>query len=141
MPPLEEQFSSLKIAFENGTYHATLKPIPTSYRVDEDSNYGGSLKEVHGYSEKNVYITKVLYNNPATIVFWNDGTQTRNICPKGTEYNPDTGLTFCVLKKLMSSNGMARLFEDWELKDCENDINSWVGLKDVRRAHKEKEKE
>lgn len=137
MHPLE----SLRVAFEDGIYTIPIKPTIPSYRVDGDSNYGGNFKEVKGYSEKNVYITKILYNNPATIVFWSDGTQTRNICPKGTEYNPDTGLTFCVLKKLMGGNEMARLFEDWELKDCENNINSWVELKDVRRVHKEKEKE
>lgn len=138
MHPLET-FSSFKIPFEGESCITATNPIIPSYRVDEDSNYGGNFKEVKGYSEKNVYITKVLYNNPATIVFWSDGTQTRNICPKDTKYNSDTGLAFCVLKKLMGSSEMARLFDDWELKDCKNDINNWIEIKDVRKSHKSKE--
>lgn len=134
-------WESLKACSDSETNCAHIEPIHASYRADKDSEYSGSLKEVRGCKEKNVYITKILYNNPATIVFWNDGTQTRNICPKDVPYNPDAGLTFCMLKKLMGGDEMARLFEDWELKDYENDTNVWVGLKDVRRAHKNKEKD
>lgn len=111
----------------------------------EKAEYGGTLSPFYindtcGTLGNKVYITKVLYNNPATIVFWSDGTQTRNICPPDTLYNPDTGLAFCMLKKLMGNTEMAKLFNDWELKDCHNDKNHWVELKDVRKRHKENDK-
>lgn len=107
----------------------------------EKAEYGGTLSpiyvnDVFATLGDKVYITKVLYNNPATIVFWSDGTQTRNICPPDTLYNPDTGLAFCMLKKLMGNTEMAKLFNDWELKDYHNDKNHYVELKDVRKAHK-----
>lgn len=117
------------------------------YSVNEDGSYGGELIQFKMSCTKEtldlltegrpkVYITKVLYNNPATIVFWSDGTQTRNICPPDTLYNPDTGLAFCVLKKIMGNTEMAKLFNDWELKDYHNDKNHYVELKDVRKAHR-----
>lgn len=121
------------------------------YAMNKEGRYGGelvqfkmlctteALESAIGENPK-VYITKVLYNNPATIVFWSDGTQTRNICPKETLYNPDTGLAFCVLKKFMGGDEMAKLFNDWELKGCHNDKNHWVELKEVRKRHKENDK-
>ena len=107
----------------------------------EKAEYGGTLSpcyinDTYGTLGNKVYIEKVLYNNPATIVFWSDGTQTRNICPKEILYNPDTGLAFCVLKKFMGGDEMAKLFNDWELKDYRRDKGNWVELKDVRKAHK-----
>ena len=117
------------------------------YSVNEDGSYGGELiqfkmlctettLDLLTEGRPKVYITKVLYNNPATIVFWSDGTQTRNVCPKDTLYNPDTGLAFCVLKKFMGGDELAKLFNDWELKDYRRDKGNWVELKDVRKAHK-----
>ena len=111
----------------------------------EKAEYGGTLSpfyinSTYGTLGNKVYITKVLYNNPATIVFWSDGTQTRNICPKNTLYNPDSGLAFCVLKKFMGGNEMAKLFNDWELEDYRRDKNNYIELKDVRKKHKKEGK-
>lgn len=111
----------------------------------EKAEYGGTLSPFYinntcGTLGNEVYITKVLYNNPATIVFWSDGTQTRNVCPKNTLYNPDSGLAFCVLKKFMGGNEMAKLFNDWELEDYRRDKNNYIELKDVRKKHKKEGK-
>lgn len=111
----------------------------------EKAEYGGTLSPIYvngGYGAlgNKVYIEKVLYNNPATIVFWSDGTETRNVCPKDTLYNPDAGLAFCMLKKIMGNNEVAKLYNDWELKDYHNDKNHWIELKDVRKMHKENKK-
>lgn len=111
----------------------------------DKTEYGGALwlfyiNGAEGIFGNEVYITKVLYNNPATIVFWSDGTQTRNVCPKNTLYNPDSGLAFCVLKKFMGGNEMAKLFNDWELEDYRRDKNNYIELKDVRKKHKKEGK-
>lgn len=121
-----------------------LEFVYKGYMTGGNSGYGGTMYEV-GYCEHNelykTYIIKVLYNNPATVVFWSDGTQTRNICPKNTLYNPDAGLAFCVLKKFMGGDEMAKLFNDWECEDYREDKNHWVELKDVRKKHKEQRDE
>ena len=121
------------------------------YSVNKDGSYGGELiqfkmsctettLDLLTEGRPKVYITKVLYNNPATIVFWSDSTQTRNVCPKNTLYNPDSGLAFCVLKKFMGGNEMAKLFNDWELEDYRRDKNHYIELKDVRKKHKKEGK-
>lgn len=121
----------------NKSYTMVLKK---GFVARENSSYGGTISDTYYLCDdscKKVYITKVLYNNPATVVFWSDGTQTRNICPKNTLYNPDAGLAFCVLKKFMGGDEMAKLFNDWECEDYREDKNHWVELKDVRKKHKE----
>ena len=45
-------------------------------------------------------ITKVIFNDPATIVFWSDGTKTVVKCSEDDEYDMETGLAMAVCKKL-----------------------------------------
>ena len=44
-------------------------------------------------------IERVIYSEPATIVFWDDGTKTISKCDKRDEYDELTGFLLCVLKK------------------------------------------
>lgn len=44
-------------------------------------------------------IKRVIYSEPATIVFWDDGTKTISKCDKQDEYDELTGFLMCVLKK------------------------------------------
>lgn len=46
-------------------------------------------------------IKKVIFNAPATIVLWNDGTKTVVKCSEGDIFDPEKGLAFCFLKKLL----------------------------------------
>ena len=48
---------------------------------------------------KNLTIKKVIYNPPATIVLWNDGTKTTAKCDAEDNYSKETGLMLCILKK------------------------------------------
>ena len=121
------------------------KPPTTFFIPKTEADYGGTLSGLSYYNNVinemgKIYITKVLYNNPATVVFWSDGTTTKNICPPDTLYNPDAGLAFCILKKLMGGDEMAKLFNDWELKDYKNDKNTYIEIKDVRKNHKDAKK-
>lgn len=119
---------------------------PTTFFISKtDADYGGTLAQLSCYNNAinevgKVYITKILYNNPATVVFWSDGTTTKNVCPPDTLYNPDAGLAFCMLKKLMGGDNVAKLFNDWELKDYKNDKNTYIKIKDVRKIHKDAKK-
>ena len=44
-------------------------------------------------------IEKVTFNDPATIVFWKDGTKTVSKCKNGDTYNKETGLAMCIYKE------------------------------------------
>ena len=50
-------------------------------------------------------IKKVIFNNPATIVMWNDGTKTVVKCQPGDEYNKELGLAMCICKKYFGNKG------------------------------------
>ena len=88
-----------------------------------------------------VYIKKVLYNNPVTVVWWSDDTITRNKCPENATYNPDSGLMFCIAKKLFGNENIAQIFNEWSLPENEEANNNYVTLKDVRKHKKELERD
>ena len=70
----------------------------------------------------NLEIKKVLYKNPATIVFWNDGSKTVVVCQKNDKYDPEKGLAMAILKKMYDNTGSYyKLFKKWLPKEEEND--------------------
>lgn len=46
-------------------------------------------------------IKRVIFNKPATIVFWNDGTKTVVKTQKDEVYDPEKGLTMAVTKNYL----------------------------------------
>lgn len=48
-------------------------------------------------------IKKVILHNPATIVFWYDGTKTVVKCQDGDVYSPETGIAMCYMKKALGN--------------------------------------
>ena len=97
------------------------------------------------YNEKTnrvetIYITKVIYNNPVTIVFWSDGTKTTSKALKGDKYSEENGLIYCIIKKLAKSMSLRTLFDEWIPKQQSLlDGPSYVTLKDVRANQKNSE--
>lgn len=58
-------------------------------------------------------IDKVIYNPPATIVLWNDGTKTMAKCDDEDTYNKATGFMLCVLKKKYGNKDVKRMFDKY----------------------------
>lgn len=50
-------------------------------------------------------IEKVIYNGPATIVLWKDGTKTVVKCRKGDDFDFEKGLLLCIAKKAYGNTG------------------------------------
>lgn len=70
----------------------------------------------------NLEIKKVLYKNPATIVFWKDGSKTVIKCQKNDKYDPEKGLAMAILKKMNGNTGSYyKLFKKWLPKKGEKD--------------------
>ena len=59
----------------------------------------GNIPETH------FKIEKVIYNNPATIVFWKDGTKTVVKACEDDEYDPEKGLAMAISKKALGNKG------------------------------------
>ena len=61
-----------------------------------------------------VDIVDVIYNDPATIVRWKDGTKTVVKCQDGDTYSKETGLALCIAKKVLGNKGnFNNVFKKW----------------------------
>lgn len=63
-------------------------------------------------------IKKVIFNAPATIVFWGDGSKTIVKCQPGDTFSPETGLAMAIAKKVYGNKGnYNNIFRKWVPKD------------------------
>lgn len=70
----------------------------------------------------NLEIKKVLYKNPATIIYWSDGSKTVVKCQREDTYDPEKGLAMAILKKIKGNTGRYyNEFKKWLPKKGEND--------------------
>lgn len=63
-------------------------------------------------------IKNVVFNAPATIVMWGDGTKTVVKCAPGEVYDPEKGLAMAMAKKMLGNEGnYYKLFRKWLPED------------------------
>lgn len=128
---------------KNNKFH-----IGGKFRVMEDFERSGSYTDKQGqevsyiYSVPifhDIYIRKVIYNRPATIVFWSDDTKTVAKCHGDDIYSPETGLVICCLKKLIGGSELKRLLNDWIVEESISSDEQIVRtIKDARKDYLEK---
>lgn len=59
-------------------------------------------------------IKRVIFNRPATIVLWKDGSKTVVKCQEGDVFNLEKGLAMCIIKKLSGNKGNFNdIFRKW----------------------------
>ena len=112
--------------------NSMFKDVPLSSILEKDADdfiYGGAFLK-YGVT---TYIQKVVYSDPAVIVFWNDGTKTVSKCSEGDTFNKEFGLLLAVMKKLRSNEFVHKLISDWVPED--ENVNC-VTLGHVRKKHK-----
>ena len=57
---------------------------------------------------------KVIFNPPATIILWDDGTKTVVKCSEDDEYSKETGIALCFMKKYLGNHGSYnKVFKRW----------------------------
>ncbi len=81
-----------------------------------NSHYG--VNPVYGKDNlKKTYlgmIKKVIFNDPATIVLWSDGTKTVVKCNPEDKFDPEKGLAMACMKKLFGNKGYYNdIFRKW----------------------------
>lgn len=57
------------------------------------------------FCKKYLKIKKVIFNAPATIVFWEDGTKTVVKCGENDTYDKEKGLAMCIAKRALGDKG------------------------------------
>ena len=86
---------------------------------------------------KQVSIKETLFSNPATVVFWNDGTRTTCKATEVDVYTPESGISMCINKKLYGSSYMKKVFKTWVPEtDFEKGKPVKVTLKEARKNFK-----
>ena len=67
-----------------------------------NSIYGAASMSMNN---KSVFLKKVIYNDPATIAFWSDGTKTIVKAQPGDIFDPEKGLAMVIAKKACGNTG------------------------------------
>lgn len=106
----------------------TINGIDVSFTYDSDSIYEPQLFEIklvykkpilhHIYANNNLFfspseininnipeVKKVIFNDPATIVYWKDGTKTVVKCQKGDYFDLEKGFAMAFIKKCWGNKG------------------------------------
>lgn len=81
-----------------------------------NSTYGATI-------HKSVEITKVIFNNPATIVFWSDGKKTVVKCAFDEAFDEEKGLAMAISKRVLGNHGnYYNEFKKWlsKIDNCED---------------------
>lgn len=88
------------------------------FKVDQVNNAFlrnvlGMRPAPHSLSPENV--ERIIFNPPATIVFWKDGTKTVVKCMDDDTYDPEKGVLLAFLKKSLhnSSTALRKQLEEW----------------------------
>ena len=118
-----KKFDKVLFVYDSGNWNSYM-----NLSSNKNAKFGGFFT----LNGADFYIEKVVYNNPATIVFWSDNTTTVCKCSKEDIYSKETGLTICILKKLIGAKNVRKIFNDW-LPELDKSI---VTLKDVRHKNK-----
>lgn len=71
-------------------------------------------------------IKKVIFNDPATIVFWNDGTKTIVKCNENDSFDPEKGLAMAIAKyHFGNDNTFHKVMKSWLPKEKQtNDFDA-----------------
>lgn len=66
-----------------------------------------------GFFEREIiYIRKIIFNPPATIVFWTDGTKTVVKCKEDDIFDKETGLAMAICKRMFSRSEFKKLIKE-----------------------------
>lgn len=77
--------------------------------VEESGIYSMIKHDILGhYESRHVHIKKVIFNDPATIVYWSDGSKTvvkKQDDDKDKEFDKEKGLAMAIAKKALGNQG------------------------------------
>ena len=100
----------------------TFKPIdidlifsyrPTTDKKEETKKPVDSF-ETKQSTNRRVKIRDVIFSDPATVVFWSDGTKTVVKTQGGEKYDKEKGLAMAIIKKITGNTGnYYNIFKEW----------------------------
>jgi hypothetical protein len=105
-----------------------LRPLELRHEYGENTILKAEImsifQESNARSRKKNIIKNVIFNDPATIVIWGDGTKTVVKCQEGDEYNAELGLAMCISKKYFGNkDNFNEVFKKWIPEEKEISVN------------------
>ena len=85
--------------------------------VEDNGKYNWTDEMFEGSDGWGDCITKVIYNPPATIVWFDDGDKIVSKADKGDKYDWKHGLALCILKKRMPKSDYNRFYPYFDRRD------------------------
>lgn len=77
-------------------------------------------------------IEKVIYNDPATIVLWKDGTKTVVKCDENDTFDQRTGLLLCIAKRAYGGGKYNDVLRKWSEESApKNQGLRWISVKEA----------
>lgn len=106
-------------------YSVIFKPAAPSLDADAlkatMNRYFGTGLTVSPYQKAMSKIKNVIFNDPATIVFWSDGTKTVVKCGKDDTFDPEKELAMAISKYFFDNAGYFNdVFKKWIPKKGES---------------------
>ena len=101
------------------TYFNPKPYVPYYYEPDMigdrfPSNINGNFIVIKTGGGEIPEIKDVIFNPPATVVLWKDGTKTVVKCQNGDVYSKETGLALAICKKVYGNKGAYNdIFNKW----------------------------
>lgn len=97
----------------------------------------GTINEVTFFVDEDAWmffkkmpeIKKAIFNDPATIVFWDDGTKTVVKCGEDDTYDKEKGLALCYMKRIFNNKGnYNEILKKWcvEKEKSKKEVPHWV---------------
>lgn len=97
---------------ENEATYEVKAPYQThTIEINVADGFGNLYEFLYGgdyMSRRQLYIDpvkKVIFHDPATVVYWIDGTKTVVKCSGGDEYDPEKGVLLCFMKRMFGNKG------------------------------------
>lgn len=109
---------------ENGVFWFGEESLFTQEEIDKFYEY---LCKAFGLPPRHVEITKVIFNNPATIVFWSDGKKTVLKCADNEAFDEEKGLAMAISKRVLGNKGnYYNEFKKWLPDDVSHECRTCV---------------
>ena len=92
------------------------RAIYTAMAIDysRQSTERAEKNDIVRFGMCNVSIRKVIFNDPATIVFWSDNTKTVVKCGPEDTFDMEKGLAMAIVKKMAGNdNRFHKVFKQW----------------------------
>lgn len=100
------------------------RAIYTAMAIDysRQSTERAEKNDIVRFGMCNVSIRKVIFNDPATIVLWSDGTKTVVKCGPDDIFDKEKGLAMAIVKKMTGNDSrFHKVFKEWCKSDETNE--------------------